>query len=148
MILERLAGMGVELPDPPQPAGAYTPVVLAGDLAFVSGQIPVRDGRVAYTGVVDDSNVQTARDSARLCAVNVLAQLQRKIGLDRVQRFVRINGFVRAGPDFTSHPKVIDAASDLLYEAFGDRGRHTRTAVGVGSLPLGSMTEIDAIVRI
>ncbi len=148
MILERLASMGVELPDPPQPAGAYAPVVLAGDLAFVSGQIPVRDGEVAHTGVVDDSNIQTARDSARLCAVNVLAQLQRKIGLDRVQRFVRINGFVRAGPDFTSHPKVIDAASDLLYEAFGDRGRHTRTAVGVVSLPLGSMTEIDAIVRI
>lgn len=148
MILERLADKGIVLPDPPVPAGSYAPVVMTGNLAFVSGQIPVRDGRVAYAGTVDDSNLEAARDSARLCAVNVLAQLQKKIGLERVQRFVRINGFVRSGPEFTSHPAVMDAASDLLYEIFGDRGRHTRTAVGVSSLPLDSMTEIDATVQI
>lgn len=148
MIHDRLAEIGIKLPDPPQPAGAYTPIVMAGDMAYVSGQIPLQDSKVAYTGVTDDTNVQVARDSARLCVINVLAQLEKKIGLDRVQRFVRINGFVRAAPGFMSHPYVIDAASDLLYDIFGERGRHTRTAVGVNSLPLGSMTEIDAIVRI
>lgn len=148
MILERLAESGIVLPTPPQPAGSYTPVVMTGNLAFVSGQIPLRDGVVAHTGVVDCTNIEEARQSARLCAVNVLAQLQNKIGLERVQKFVRVNGFVRAGADFTSHPQVIDAASDLLYYIFGDRGRHTRTAVGVSSLPLDSMTEIDAVVQI
>ena len=148
MIVERLADMGITLTDPPQPAGSYTPVVLVGNLAFVSGQIPLQDGRVAYTGSVNESNLETARDSARLCAVNVLSQLQKKIGLERVQRIVRINGFVRAGPEFISHPKVIDAASELFRQIFEDRGMHTRTAVGVASLPLGSMTEIDAIVQI
>ena len=148
MILERLAEKGIVLPTPPQPAGSYVPVVLTGNLAFVSGQIPLQDGVVVHTGVVDQTNMEEARRSARLCAVNVLAQLQNKIGLERVQKFVRINGFVRAGVDFVSHPQVIDAASDLLYDVFGDRGRHTRTAVGVSSLPLDSMTEIDAVVQI
>ena len=148
MILERLAEKGIVLPAPPRPAGSYSPVVLTGNLAFVSGQIPLRDGAVVHTGVVDHANMEEARQSARLCVVNVLAQLQNKIGLERVQKFVRINGFVRAGADFADHPRVIDAASDLLYDVFGDRGRHTRTAVGVLSLPLDSMTEIDAVVQI
>lgn len=148
MILERLIEKGITLPDPPQPAGSYVPVVMLGNLAFVSGQIPVQDGRVVYAGVVNDANLQEARDSAVLCMVNVLAQLHKKIGLERVQRFVRINGFVRSRQDFTLHPKVIDAASDLLYDVFGERGRHTRAAVGVSSLPLDAMTEIDAVVQI
>ena len=108
----------------------------------------MRDGKIIYKGEVNDTNIDTAKESARLCAINVLAQLQNKPGLSRVQKFVRLNGFVRAGTDFTAHPQVIDAASDLIYEIFGDRGRHTRIAVGVSSLPLDSMTEIDAIVQI
>lgn len=140
--------MGITLPDPPQPAGSYTPVVVSANLAFVSGQIPVRDGGVAYTGTVDDSNVDAARESARLCAINVLAQLQKRMGLERVQRFVRISGYVNAAPGFSDHPKVIDAASDLIYGVFGDRGRHTRIAVGAPSLPLNSMTEVDAVVQV
>ena len=148
MILEKLDQMGISLPDPPQPAGSYTPVVLVGNMAFVSGQIPVQDGKVAFTGMVNEDNIEEARNSARLCAINILAQLQKKIGLDRVQRFIRINGFVSAASHFTQHPRVIDAASDMLYDVFGDRGRHTRTAVGVSGLPLGSMTEIDAVVQI
>ena len=148
MILERLDQKGIILPDPPEPAGSYMPVVLVGNMAFVSGQIPMQDSKIKYAGVVDDDNIEVARDSARLCVINILAQLQKKIGLDRVQRFVRINGFVRADMQFTQHPRVIDAASDMLYDIFGDRGRHTRIAVGVSSLPLDSMTEIDAIVQI
>lgn len=148
MILDRLEEMGITLPDPPQPAGSYTPVVVAGNLAFVAGQVPIRDGKVAYTGAVDASNIEAARESARLCAINILAQLHKRMGLERVQRFVRINGFVSSGPGFADHPRVVDAASDLIYEVFGDRGRHARIAVGVSSLPLGSMTEIDAVVQV
>lgn len=148
MILDRLKEMGITLPDPPQPAGSYTPVVVAGNLAFVAGQVPIRDGRVAFTGTVDASNIETARKSAELCAINILAQLHKRMGLERVQRFVRINGFVSSGPGFADHPRVVDAASDLIYEVFGDRGRHTRAAVGVSSLPLGAMTEIDAVVQV
>lgn len=148
MILDRLEEMGITLPDPPQPAGSYTPVVVAGNMAFVAGQVPIRDGKVAYTGTVDASNIEAARESARLCAINILAQLHKRLGLERVQRFVRINGFVSAGPGFTDHPAVVDAASDLIYGVFGDRGRHTRIAVGVSSLPLDAMTEIDAVVQV
>ncbi len=140
--------MGIILPDPPQPAGSYTPVVVAGSLAFVAGQVPIRDGGVAFTGTVDASNIEEARKSAELCAINILAQLHKRMGLERVQRFVRITGFVSSGPGFADHPRVVDAASDLIYEVFGDRGRHTRAAVGVSSLPLGAMTEIDAVVQV
>lgn len=148
MIKDRLEELGIALPDPPQPAGAYAPVAISKNLVFVSGQVPMQKGIIKYKGVVDDTNIDMAKESARLCAINILAQLEKKIGLERVQKFVRLNGFIRAGSDFTAHPQVIDAASNLIFRIFGERGRHTRIAVGVSSLPLGSMTEIDAIVQI
>ena len=148
MIDERLKELDITLPDPPQPAGAYTPVTISKNLAFVSGQVPMQDGAIIYKGVVNDANINMAKESAKLCAINILAQLQKKVGLDRVQKFVRLSGFVRSEPDFTAHPQVIDAASNLIFSVFGERGRHTRVAVGTVSLPLGSMTEIDAIVQI
>lgn len=148
MIDERLKELDITLPDPPQPAGAYTPVTISKNLAFVSGQVPMQDGAIIYKGVVNDANIDMAKESAKLCAINILAQLQKKVGLDRVQKFVRLSGFVRSDPDFTAHPQVIDAASNLIFSVFGERGRHTRVAVGTISLPLGSMTEIDAIVQI
>lgn len=148
MIDERLKELNITLPNPPQPAGAYTPVTISKNLAFVSGQVPMQDGAVIYKGVVNDANIDMAKESAKLCAINILAQLQKKVGLDRVQKFIRLSGFVRSDPDFTAHPQVIDAASNLIFSVFGERGRHTRAAVGTISLPLGSMTEIDAIVQI
>lgn len=148
MIDERLKELNITLPNPPQPAGAYTPVTISKNLAFVSGQVPVQDGAIIYKGVVNDANIDMAKESAKLCAINILAQLQKKVGLDRVQKFIRLSGFVRSDPDFTAHPQVIDAASNLIFSVFGERGRHTRVAVGTVSLPLGSMTEIDAIVQI
>lgn len=148
MIDERLKELNITLPNPPQPAGAYTPVTISKNLAFVSGQVPMQDGAVIYKGVVNDANIDMAKESAKLCAINILAQLQKKVGLDRVQKFIRLSGFVRSDPDFTAHPQVIDAASNLIFSVFGERGRHTRVAVGTTSLPLGSMTEIDAIVQI
>lgn len=148
VIEDRLNELAITLPDPPQPAGAYTPVSISKNLAFVSGQVPMQDGVIVYKGSVNDANINVAKESAKLCAINILAQLQKKVGLGRVQKFVRLNGFVRADPDFTAHPQVIDAASNLIFNVFGERGRHTRIAVGTSSLPLGSMTEIDAIVQI
>lgn len=140
--------MGIELPPPPESAGSYLPLVSAAGLAFVSGQIPVRGGRVAFSGPATDGNIDEARESARACAVNVIAQLKAGVGLARVSRMVRVAGYVRCGPEFTRHAEVVNAASDLFAEAFGEQGRHARAAVGVSSLPLGAMTEIEAVAEI
>jgi len=149
MIEEKIKSMGINIPVPPTPAGSYIPLVKTGNLLYVSGQIPLQDGKVAFTGKVSDENIETAQKSARICAINILAQLKKELGdLEKISRFVRLSGFVNSVPEFTQHPKVINAASDLLYEIFGDVGKHTRIAVGVSSLPLNSMTEIDAIVEI
>jgi len=149
MIEEKIKSIGVSLPIPPNPAGSYIPVVKSGNLLFVSGQIPMEDGKVSFTGKVSDANIDMAQKSARICVINILAQLKKELGdLEKISRIVRLSGFVNSVPEFTQHPKVINAASDLLYEIFGECGKHTRIAVGVSSLPLNSMTEIDAIVEI
>lgn len=149
MIEEKIKSIGINIPVPPTPAGSYIPLVKTGNLLYVSGQIPLQDGKVVFTGKVSDENIETAQKSARICAINILAQLKKELGdLEKISRFVRLSGFVNSVPEFTQHPKVINAASDLLYEIFGDVGKHTRIAVGVSSLPLNSMTEIDAIVEI
>ena len=111
--------------------------------------IPIKDGNVIYKGKVTDENIEEAKESAKLCAINILAQLKNELGnLDNISKIIKISGFVNSVPEFTQHPKVINAASDLLYEIFGKSGQHTRIAVGVSSLPFDSMTEIDAIVSI
>lgn len=149
MIEEKIKSLDITLPNPPTPAGSYIPAVKTGNLLFISGQIPMEDGKVLFTGKVSDDNLETAQKSARMCAINLLAQMKRELGnLDRVTRIVRLSGFVNSDPEFYQHPKVINAASDLFFEIFGDRGKHARIALGAGSLPLNSMTEIDAIVEI
>jgi len=148
VIDEKIKSLGINLPIPPSPAGSYIPVVKSGNLLYVSGQIPMEDGKVAFTGKVSDANIETAQKSARICAINILAQLKKELGdLEKISKIVRISRFVNSVPEFTQHPKVINAASDLLYEIFGECGKHSRIAVGVSSLPLNSMTEIDAIVE-
>lgn len=149
MIEEKLEKLGIKLPTPPTPAGSYIPVVRVGDLLFISGQIPMQDGKVVFSGKVSDENMEIAQKSARICAINILAQIKREVGdLDKVSRIVRLSGFVNSDPEFYQHPKIINAASDLLFEIFGENGKHSRIAVGVASLPLNSMTEIDAIVQV
>ena len=149
MIEEKIKSIGIKLPNPPSPAGSYIPVVKSGNLLYVSGQIPMEDGKMVFTGKVSDTNIETAQKSARICAINILAQLKKELGdLEKISRIVRLSGFVNSGPEFTQQPKVINAASDLFYEIFGECGKHSRIAVGVSSLPLNSMTEIDAIVEI
>ncbi len=146
---EKLKELGIELPEAPIPAGNYIPAVKTGNLLFISGQIPLENGKVAFTGKVSDENLETAQKSAKSCAINILAQIKREAGsLDKVTKIVRLSGFVNSVPEFTQHPKVINAASDLMFEVFGKKGKHTRIALGAGSLPLNSMTEIDAIVEI
>lgn len=148
LIEEKLESLGIILPIPPTPAGSYVPAIKTGNLLFISGQIPMKDGKVIFTGKVSNENLKTAQESAKMCAINILAQIKRELGsLEKVSKIVRLSGFVNSDPEFIEHPKVINAASDLLFEIFGQKAKHSRIAVGVASLPLGSMTEIDAIVQ-
>jgi enamine deaminase RidA (YjgF/YER057c/UK114 family) len=149
MIDERLKELGIEIPTPPSPAGSYIPVVITGNLAFVSGQIPMKEGKVVFQGKVpENQSVDSARDAAKICIINGLAQLKTNLGsLDKITKFVRISGFVNSNPNFAEQPKVINAASDLLVEIFGDMAKHSRIAVGVANLPLNSTVEIDMIVE-
>ena len=148
MIEEKLKSLEITLPNPPTPAGSYIPAIKTGNLLFISGQIPMENGKVLFTGKVTDENVETAQKSARMCAINLLAQMKRELGsLDKVKKIVRLSGFVNSDAEFYQHPKVINAASDLFFEIFGDKGKHSRIAVGVACLPLNSMTEIDAVIE-
>lgn len=150
MIEKRLESLNIKLPTPPKPAGSYIPVVISGKTAFVSGQIPVQDGNVMYKGKVPtEQSLEQAQKAARLCLVNALAQLKAEIqSLDRISKIIRVSGFVNSTQDFAEHPKVINAASDLLFEIFGDKGKHTRIAVGVASLPLDVTVELDMLVEL
>jgi enamine deaminase RidA (YjgF/YER057c/UK114 family) len=150
MIDEKLAALNITLPTPPKPAGSYIPVVKTGNLVFVSGQIPMKDGQVQFKGQVPTSiSIEDAQKAAKLCIINVLAQLKSELGtLDKISRIVRVSGFVNSSQEFYEHPKIINAASDLLFEIFGEKGKHARIAVGVASLPLNSAVEIDLIAEI
>ena len=148
LIEEKLKTLEITLPIPPTPAGSYVPAIKTGNLLFISGQIPMEDGKVIFTGKVTEDNMETAKKSAKMCAINLLAQMKRELGsLDKVTKIVRISGFVNSDPEFYQHPKIINAASDLFFEIFGDKGKHSRIAVGVACLPLNSMTEIDAVIE-
>lgn len=148
---KRLAQLGIALPAPGSPAGNYVPFVRAGDLVFMAGQVARADGRIAFAGKVGrDLTVEQGQAAARLCALNLLAQLKVACDgdLDRIARCVRLGGFVNCGPDFLEHPKVVNGASDLMVEVFGERGRHARTAVGAASLPLDSAVEVEAVFQL
>jgi len=150
MIQEKLASLGLILPVAPEPSGSYVPVVISDNLAFVSGQIPTEDGDVKFKGKVGkDLPVEIGQQAARLCAINALSQLELALGsLDRIRRFIKVTGYVNCDPSFTNHPKVINGASDLLVQIFGESGKHSRVAVGVNGLPLDSAVEIDFICAI
>jgi len=149
LIEEKIESLGIKLPTPPTPAGSYVAVVRTGNLLYISGQIPMENGELLYVGKVSDENLETAQKSAKMCAINILAQLKRELGdFEKVSKIVRLSGFVNSDPEFSQHPKVINAASDLFFEIFGEKGKHSRIAVGVANLPLNSMTEIDAIVEV
>jgi enamine deaminase RidA (YjgF/YER057c/UK114 family) len=149
LINDRLKALGVTLPAPVAPVANYVPFVRSGALVFISGQISIGPegllkGRLGY-----DLTIEEGLKAARLCAINLVAQMQAACDgdLDRVRRIIRLGGFVAGTADFVDQPKVINGASDFMVEVFGDNGRHARAAVGAPSLPLGAAVEVDAIVE-
>jgi enamine deaminase RidA (YjgF/YER057c/UK114 family) len=151
LINKRLAELGIVLPTPAKPIANYVPWVRTGNLVYISGQGAVKDGKLEYTGRVGDTlSIDDAVASARLTAINIIAHLRDACegDLDRVKRIVKLLGLVNCTPAFGDHPKVINGASDLMVEVFGDKGRHARSAVGAPSLPFGLSVEVEAIVEI
>ncbi len=148
-IENKLAELGITLPQAAAPAANYVPFVISGNLLFVSGQLPMEGGKIAVAGTLGgDVTLDDGQKAARLCAINIIAQARAALGdLDRVTRVVRLGGFVASAPGFTDQPKVVNGASDLMVTVFGDAGRHARAAVGVNVLPLGAAVEIDAIIE-
>ena len=146
----RLKNLKIELPKAAAPVANYVPCVQAGNILFVSGQVTAWNGEFKYIGKVGkDFAIEQAREAARLCALNILAQVRAHLGdLDRVKRVCQVHGFVNAVPDFKDHPKVVNGASDLFVEVFGDAGKHARFAVGAGSLPLNVAVEVAAILEV
>lgn len=147
---DRLAALGISLPQPVAPIANYVPFVRSGALLHISGQVSI-DETGGIKGVVGaDVDLETAQAAARMCGVNLIAQMSVALGgdLDRVVRVVKLGGFVQAGPDFFDIPKVLNGCSDLMVEAFGEKGRHARAAVGVYRLPLNFAVEVDAVVEV
>ena len=147
---DTLRRLGIELPQAPRPVASYVPVVTAGGLAFVSGQVPIEGGALLQAGRLGDGlETEEGAEAARRCALQILAVLRDGLGsLDRVRRVVKVTVFVASAEGFTDQPKVANGASDLFVEVFGDAGRHARAAVGVAALPLGAPVEVEAIVEI
>lgn len=147
----RLAELGIALPKAWAPVANYVPFAITGDLAFIAGQIPVAAGQVRYIGKLGSAfGVAEGKAAARLCGLNLLAQLKAACGgdLDRAERCVKLGVFVNAAPTFTRHPEVANGASDLMVDVLGETGRHARFAVGAGSLPRGVAVEADGIFQI
>ncbi|GAB1514964.1 RidA family protein [Actinophytocola sp. KF-1] len=146
---DRLGELGIELPSVPAPAGAYVPATRSGNLVFTAGQVPFVDGKIAATGKVGrEVSPEEAKAHARTCALNALAAVHDLVGIDRVVRVVKVVGFVASAEGFTGQPAVINGASELLGEVFGDAGKHARSAVGVAELPLGVPVEVELTVEI
>jgi enamine deaminase RidA (YjgF/YER057c/UK114 family) len=149
-IEDRLKELGLRMPDAPKPQGSYVPAVRTGNLIYVAGQLPMRDGRLLYKGKVGrDLDMEAAQDAARICFLNALAALA-FVGVapGQVTRVVRLGGFVQCADGFAEQPKVINGASDLCHALFGDIGRHARAAVGVNALPLDAAVEIEALFEV
>jgi enamine deaminase RidA (YjgF/YER057c/UK114 family) len=146
----RLEKLGLALPPAPAPVANYVPTYLSGDLLFISGQISkAGDGSIVTGRLGDGVALDAGQHAARLCALNILAQAKAALGsLDRIEQIVRLTGFVASTPEFGNQPLVVNGASDLLAEVLGEAGRHTRSAVGVQSLPLNAAVEIDAILKV
>jgi len=142
--------LGLTIPTPAKPLAAYVPAVRTGNLVFVSGQLPSRDGQLLYKGLLGrDVTAEQGYEAARACAINCLGAVKALVGsLDNIMRIVKVTGFVAATPEFTDHPKVVNGASELMQQVFGEQGAHARAAVGMASLPLGVPVEVEMIVEV
>ena len=149
-IEKRLSDLGVTLPAAAAPAANYVPFVRSGNLLFTAGQLPLKDGKLQAAGLLGrDLDTAAAREGAKLCAINILAQAKAALGdLEKIARVVKITVFVASTPDFTEQHLVANGASDFLFAALGERGKHARSAVGMASLPLNAAVEVEAIIEI
>ena len=150
-IEQRLAELNIELPAPAAPVANYVPFVRSGNIVSISGQVPFVDGKAAFSGIVGDTvSVEDACAAARLCGINLIAQMKAACDgdLERLVRVVKLGGFVNGVNGFGQQPQVINAASDLMVEVFGEKGRHSRSAVGVNGLPFNVPVEIDALIEV
>jgi len=150
-IVEKLREAGIELPKPAAPLAAYVPVVLAGGFAYVSGQLPMKDGKLAFSGTLGNGvDIQSGQKAAEICAINIFAALGVALGGDfsKVKRLVKITGFCASTPDFFDHPKVVNGASEFFKKIMGENGAHARAALGVAALPLGAPVEVEAIFEL
>jgi enamine deaminase RidA (YjgF/YER057c/UK114 family) len=148
LITQHLMALGIALPKPAAPMAAYVPFVRTGNQVFISGQLPIDNGKLTTTGKLGENvTLEAGRAAARLCGLNILAQLEAACGgnLDRVAQCVRLGGFVASAPDFYDQPKVANGASELMQEVFGRAGQHARSAIGVPCLPLNAAVEVDAL---
>ncbi len=145
-----LQAQGLELPEPPKALASYVPVKQVGELLYTSGVVPIWNGEIKFRGVVGaDLSLKDGARAAEICALNILSLIRQHAGsLDQVEQFVQLSGFVRSAPGFEDQPKVLNGASDLVFRIFGERGRHTRQALGTSELPLGVPVEISAIIRL
>ena len=147
----KLQELGITVPEAAAPVANYVGWAKAGNMVFVSGQVTLEDGEFKYVGKLgDDISLEDGQAAARLCAVNIIAQLKAACDgdLDKIKRIVKLGGFVNSTPDFKQQPQVINGASDLMVEVFGDKGKHTRAAVSAGALPLGVAVEVDCIAEV
>jgi len=149
-IEKKMRGLGLELPEVPKPVASYVPAVRSGNYVYTSGQVPFVKGELMHRGKLGgDLTIEQGYECARVTALNCLAAVKSVIDdLDRVKRIVRVTGFINSAPGFTDQPKVLNGASDLLVEIFGERGKHSRLAIGTSELPLGAPLEIDMVVEI
>lgn len=148
-IEQKLADLGLELPQPAAPVASYVPAVEVGGLLYISGQLPFIDGKVVTGRLGENVSPEAGEAAARACGIMLIAQMKAALGsLDRVERIVKLGAFIASTPEFTAQPKVANGASDLMVQVFGPAGQHARSAVGVPVLPLGAAVEIDAIVAI
>jgi enamine deaminase RidA (YjgF/YER057c/UK114 family) len=147
-VLERLNAAGVTLPDARPPVANYVPFVISGNLLFVSGQVSAGPDGLVKGRLGEDMTLEQGQAAARICAINLIAQMKAALGdLERVTRVIKLGGFVNAARDFIEIPKVVNGCSDLMVAAFGDKGRHARSAVACPVLPMGAAVEVDAVVE-
>ena len=148
---KKLSDLGIDLPNAPEPVGSYVAFKKTGSLLYISGQLPInKDGKMVKGTVGKDLTLEQAQEASRLCVINILAQTKKAVDgdLNKVKNCVKITGFVNSSDSFIDQPKVINPASEILAKVFGDKGKHTRAAVSVNSLPLGAAVEIDAIFEV
>ena len=150
VILEKIKNLGYELPEAPKPVAAYVPALQVGNLVMTSGILPMQNGKVVYAEEVGGylNSIKNGYEAAKLCTLNALSIINDLVGLDNVERVIKVTGFVNSADCFTDQPKVINGASDLLLEIFGEKGKHVRSAIGVCELPLGASVELELIVQV